>query len=80
MELVTKIDSIMQEIQKDRGKPKNNATAKNDNFSDDYCQNNDNFSYDGSGDTNKCKHDKWDGFGFTNSCNNNCSSSIESNH
>jgi hypothetical protein len=27
MELVTKIDSIMQEIQKDRGKPKNNATA-----------------------------------------------------
>ena len=27
MELVTKIDSIMQEIQKDHGKQKNNATA-----------------------------------------------------
>jgi hypothetical protein len=53
MELETKVDCFMLDIQKDPGKPKKQCYChnKNDNFSDDYCRNNDNFSNDRSGDS-----------------------------
>jgi hypothetical protein len=60
MELVAKIDSIMQEIQKDRQETKEQCFCrnKNCNFTNDYGWNHANFSDNGSGNTNKYKHDE----------------------